>query len=93
MIGIIEPSECTDSNFIERHRWETAASKWRLPYWDWASSPSIPHMATMESVEILVPYTNRKEVVANPLWQFKNPTGTPMGDMGIPNWISDDIPV
>jgi tyrosinase len=67
--------------------WKLAASRWRLPYWDWATPQpyiknyGIPEICTLEKINIAVPTSNGVKVpMDNPLWKFSNPKGIPMGD-------------
>ena len=65
--------------------WRQAASRFRLPYWDWAqkqkysNSFGISELCTLDTVDIIEP--GGKEIpYDNPLVSFTNPTGVAMGD-------------
>lgn len=74
-----------------RARWKTEASHWRFPYWDWAAKSksngdfTLPLLITRRSVDIITLPQLLTRTVPNPLWQFDNPAGVPMGDpkMGV----------
>ena len=88
----------------EKLKWLDAASRFRLPYWDWARKQTyvknygIPEICTRDTWDIVKPGTNgAKEAFNNPLTGFKNPKRGPDGErvpMGDPlmgkNAIPDD---
>lgn len=63
----------------EQEAWRYAASRFRLPYWDWARKQeyagtfAIPQVCTMDTLNIIMP-GGKKEVFTNPLVKFENPT-------------------
>ncbi|KAI4209158.1 MAG: hypothetical protein LQ351_007874 [Letrouitia transgressa] len=88
----------------EKELWSTAASQFRLPYWDWARKQpytqdyGIPQICTQPTWPVIQPGTNGKTIlIENPLTGFSNPKRNsqnqrvPMGDklMGA-NAIKDD---
>ena len=89
----------------EKAIWLAAASKFRLPYWDWAQKQvytgnyGIPQICTQDTWPIVKPGANgAKEPFANPLTGFTNPKkdrfgkSVPMGDESMgPNKIKIDI--
>ena len=72
----------------EKTAWERAASHWRLPYWDWAVKRKwikpehygVPLLVALPHVVIMLP-RNKSTTLANPLYQFTNPSLKPMGDI------------
>lgn len=72
----------------EKDIWEIEASRWRLPYWDWAASQpylqnvGIPQLFTTESITVLMPDNTPKDF-KNPLARFSNPSGKAMGDTSV----------
>ncbi|KAI1423995.1 Di-copper centre-containing protein [Xylaria sp. FL1777] len=46
-----------------------ASQKLRLPYWDWASDPALPHSTTQENITVNSP--NGKIVLHNPLYNYR----------------------
>ncbi|OJD29174.1 tyrosinase central domain containing protein [Diplodia corticola] len=69
-----------------RHKqWILAATRWRLPYWDWAAEPCLPELVLMEQISIVDawdPVTRHAHmrVIPNPMYRFQMPGGRPMGD-------------
>src|ERR1700744_4602568 len=63
----------------EKDIWTTAASQFRLPYWDWARKQpylgnfGIPQICTLDSIGIIMP-GGATQPTANPLVGFTNPT-------------------
>ncbi|KAK4694655.1 hypothetical protein P7C71_g2972, partial [Lecanoromycetidae sp. Uapishka_2] len=74
----------------EQDQWYKAADNWRLPYWDWGVEQTyskkygVPHLLTLEKIEILAPGTEFKRNDPtpwnNPLYKFVNPLGVNMGN-------------
>lgn len=73
-----------------------AAERWRLPYWDWASTPSkkpiydsspavsdydVPRLIRLEYIQIKSPEGSKW--VKNPLYVFKMPKNAVMGEGGV----------
>ncbi|KAL8819551.1 MAG: hypothetical protein Q9191_007712 [Dirinaria sp. TL-2023a] len=76
----------TFSDQEEKKTWSIEASKFRLPYWDWARS-GIPPICSEATWSILKPNAKgNKEIFNNPLTGFTNPQkdseghNVPMGD-------------
>ncbi|KAL3462180.1 hypothetical protein BJX64DRAFT_259434 [Aspergillus heterothallicus] len=57
------------------------ARRWRLPYWDWAAYPRLPLLAREPKVTVEI--FDLREVIDNPLYQFRMPGGKPMGSHGV----------
>lgn len=61
-----------------------AADSWRLPYWDWATNPRIPALASRPKVVVSMPGKVIKRVLMdNPLYQFKMPNNKNMASEGV----------
>lgn len=62
----------------EENIWRSAASQFRLPYWDWAKKQhyikdfGVPQVCTFDTVEILMP-GGKSQTIPNPLARFQNP--------------------
>lgn len=82
-------------NFAEEGRsdWQKAAQTWRLPFWDWGITTSVPDLCKYPTT--LVPTADGKseEIITNPLFQFRMPTNQPMSSAGMANfkdpWVPD----
>ncbi|KAB2571190.1 Tyrosinase [Lasiodiplodia theobromae] len=66
-------------------KWVEAASRWRLPYWDWAANPQLPELVANERIKVIVSWdatTDKCETaeVNNPMYRFQMPGGLVMGD-------------
>lgn len=48
---------------------QAAASTFRIPYWDWASNPSMPDVVNQPKVSIVSP--TGPQTIDNPLYQYK----------------------
>ncbi|EFW99188.1 tyrosinase central domain containing protein [Grosmannia clavigera kw1407] len=80
--------------------WVSAASLWRLPYWDWALKPSLPNLARDKKISIISSWDSKDlpqyEEVDNPMYRFQMPGHKPMGDAIYKNYRIDnkdeDIP-
>lgn len=81
----------------EREIWEIEASHWRLPYWDWAAEQpylhnvGLPLLFTQKQINVIMP-NKGSHTFDNPLWTFKNPSGTPMGDRSMSPWNITERP-
>ncbi|KUJ20310.1 Di-copper centre-containing protein [Mollisia scopiformis] len=49
--------------------WQVAADQFRIPYWDWASSPNMPDVVSQPTVQI-TNSAGRNQTVTNPLYQY-----------------------
>ncbi|KAH8770537.1 hypothetical protein BGZ57DRAFT_437429 [Hyaloscypha finlandica] len=64
--------------------YQAAANNFRIPYWDWASTPAMPDVVSQQYVQITTP--SGVKTVANPLYQYKfhtfplNPAYFPASD-------------
>ncbi|OCL09390.1 Di-copper centre-containing protein [Glonium stellatum] len=88
----------------EEKTWRTAASQFRLPYWDWARKQdywknfAIPQVCTLDYIDVTLP-GGQKKSIPNPLVGFTNPMqidgkNVAMGDPAMgPNAIKDDTDV
>ncbi len=47
--------------------YQAAANNFRIPYWDWASIPTMPGVVSQQYVQITTPLG--VQIVANPLFQ------------------------
>lgn len=95
----VEDGQLSDRK--EEEIWRTAASKFRLPYWDWARKQaytgtfSIPQACTLDSIDIIMPGGLTKSF-SNPLVKFQNPKvnkegkHVAMGDKSMGNYAIDN---
>lgn len=64
--------------------WKLAAKRWRLPYWDWVTEPSLPELARNEKITIIDSWQEdsrpQMKDVMNPMYRFRMPGDRPMGD-------------
>ncbi|RSL54058.1 hypothetical protein CEP51_014774 [Fusarium floridanum] len=78
----------------ENKEWVSAASRWRLPYWDWALKPSLPLLARDEKISIISSWNGQGqpqyESVDNPMYRFQMPGHKPMGDDTYGNYRIDN---
>jgi hypothetical protein len=58
-----------------------AANTWRLPYWDWATNPTIPKVCAMENLNMNV--LGKPVKKPNPLFKFRMPNGQKVSDYGV----------
>ena len=90
MLDLIQDWPISDQ---EKATWHTAASQFRLPYWDWGQKQlyvakyGIPQICTADTCQIVKPGAHgAKESFENPLTGFTNPKkdsqgkNVPMGD-------------
>lgn len=68
----------------ERASSRAAADSWRLPYWDWATNPKIPWLASVPQLYVTPPGL-RKVKMDNPLYQFAMPNSKNMASEGVGN--------
>ncbi|KAJ5925145.1 hypothetical protein N7454_007784 [Penicillium verhagenii] len=75
-----------------RAEWEAAAKAWRLPFWDWGITTSVPDLCKYPT--FIVPSVDGKseEVITNPLFQFRMPTNKPMSTVGMENFRDPWVP-
>ncbi|KAK2745949.1 hypothetical protein FQN55_006021 [Onygenales sp. PD_40] len=59
--------------------WCEAASKWRLPFWDWAKNPKVPELMGYRKLRFDFP----QMTIDNPLYKFKMPNGKKMSVYGV----------
>ncbi|KAJ5899989.1 Concanavalin A-like lectin/glucanases superfamily [Penicillium taxi] len=76
----------------DRASWEAAAQTWRLPFWDWGISSSVPDLCKYPI--FVVPAYDGKGVrsINNPLFQFHMPTDQPMSTAGVDNFKDPWVP-
>ncbi|KAK2778714.1 tyrosinase [Colletotrichum kahawae] len=63
---IVDP--ITDPNI--KARWLQEANAWRMPYWDWAASPSVPAIVLPATISVVQPDGTMDTAKWNPLYQF-----------------------
>jgi hypothetical protein len=77
--------------------WKLAARKWRLPYYDWARSSSLPQLVANPEISVIKDIVDgvfQTVDVPNPMYSFRNGVAmgdASMGDYRIPR--ADDVPV
>ncbi|KAJ5890227.1 hypothetical protein N7504_011037 [Penicillium tannophilum] len=82
-------------NFAEDQRpeWEEAAETWRLPFWDWGLTTSVPDLCKYPYTFVPTADGTGEESVHNPLFQFRMPNNQPMSAYGMDNfkdpWVDD----
>lgn len=88
MVGEIIP------NFPESERaaWTAAASEWRLPFWDWGITSKVPKLCKYPTTVVPTSDGKSEERIDNPLYQFKMPTGKPMGSEEVGNFLDPWVP-
>jgi tyrosinase len=76
--------------------WKLAARKWRLPYYDWARSSSLPQLVANPEISVIKDIVDgvfQTVDVPNPMYSFRNGVAmgdASMGDYRIPR--ADDVP-
>ncbi|KAL3477040.1 hypothetical protein BJX99DRAFT_270192 [Aspergillus californicus] len=77
----------------QRPVWEEAANAWRLPFWDWGVSSSVPALSKYPTTLVPTKDGKSEESISNPLFQFRMPTNKPMSTAGMDNfkdpWVDD----
>ncbi|KAL4915885.1 common central domain of tyrosinase-domain-containing protein [Aspergillus aurantiobrunneus] len=77
----------------ERPAWEEAAHSWRLPFWDWGVTSSVPDISKYPTTVVPTADGTGEERIPNPLFQFRMPTNKPMSSQGMDNfrdpWVDD----
>ncbi|KAF4951188.1 hypothetical protein FGADI_7679 [Fusarium gaditjirri] len=77
----------------QNKEWVSAASRWRLPYWDWALKPSLPDIARDEKISIISSWDGQGKPqyksLDNPMYRFQMPGHKPMGDETYGNYRID----
>ncbi|KAM3068241.1 hypothetical protein ACMFMG_011286 [Clarireedia jacksonii] len=82
MIEIINAPDFPAEKKLE---WTEAANRWRLPYWDYASKPSIPNIAVPENIDVINPSGGKPITLdPNPMYRYQlydpQSENTVMGD-------------
>ena len=93
MLEIIASWKSIDTK--EKTIWLDAASQFRLPYWDWARTKTIPWICREAKIDILMPGNQPQQQVNNPLVEFRNPKLDNQGEnvaMGDPSMKHNRIP-
>lgn len=76
-----------------RADWKEAADAWRLPFWDWGVSTSVPDLCKYPYTFVPTSDGTGEENIPNPLFQFRMPTNQPMSTAGVDNfkdpWVPD----
>ncbi|KAL4879315.1 hypothetical protein BJY04DRAFT_220171 [Aspergillus karnatakaensis] len=77
----------------ERSAWNEAATTWRLPFWDWGTTSSVPDLAKYPTTVVPTADGKDEERINNPLYQFRMPTNKPMSTAGMDSfkdpWVDD----
>ncbi|KAL3487186.1 hypothetical protein BJX62DRAFT_246212 [Aspergillus germanicus] len=77
----------------ERGAWEEAALSWRLPFWDWGVTSSVPDLSKYPTTVVPTSDGKGEERILNPLFQFRMPNNKPMSTAGMDNfvdpWVDD----
>ncbi|KAJ6103635.1 Concanavalin A-like lectin/glucanases superfamily [Penicillium sp. IBT 16267x] len=82
-------------NFAEdqRPQWQEAAEGWRLPFWDWGISTSVPDLCKYPFTFVPKADGTGEESISNPLFQFRMPNNKPMSYYGMDDfkdpWVED----
>lgn len=66
----------------ERDSSRAVADSWRLPYWDWATNPKIPWLASVPQLYVTPPGLSKIKM-DNPLYQFAMPNSKNMASEGV----------
>ncbi|KAI9370619.1 common central domain of tyrosinase-domain-containing protein [Aspergillus egyptiacus] len=66
-----------------RAEWEQAANAWRLPFWDWGLTTSVPELSKYPTTVVPTPDGKGEERIPNPLYQFRMPNNKPMSAHGM----------
>jgi hypothetical protein len=69
-----------------RAEWKEAADGWRLPFWDWGVSTSVPDLCKYPFTFVPTSDGTGEESINNPLFQFRMPTNQPMSTVGVDNF-------
>ncbi|KAK4862915.1 hypothetical protein LT330_010745 [Penicillium expansum] len=76
-----------------RPEWKEAADGWRLPFWDWGVTTSVPDLCKYPYIFVPTSDGTGEENINNPLFQFRMPTNQPMSTAGVDNfkdpWVDD----
>ena len=83
MVKEIIPKHTKTASDEERKAWIDAANNWRLPYWDWASSLSVPLLANGPEFE--APMPDGSVIIPNPMYKFTTPDKQPFSTHGVPD--------
>lgn len=57
------------NNSQDAEKYREAADQWRLPYWDWATDPTVPPATTLQNITVNGP--RGVKTLENPLFQYK----------------------
>lgn len=66
-----------------RAQWKEAAEDWRLPFWDWGVTSSVPDLSKYPYTFVPTADGTGEESIRNPLYQFKMPNDKPMSAFGM----------
>ena len=69
-----------------RPEYKEAADEWRLPFWDWGKTTSVPDLCKYPYILVPTSDGTGEENIHNPLFQFRMPTNQPMSTAGIDNF-------
>ncbi|KAJ5646047.1 hypothetical protein N7490_002419 [Penicillium lividum] len=81
MAGIVK--EFTVEN---KEEWEDAARLWRLPFWDWGLTTSVPNLSKWPTAIVPTKDGSGEEAIQNPLYQFRMPNNKPMSSQMLSNF-------
>ena len=70
----------------QRPAWEEAANAWRLPFWDWGTTTSVPDLAKYPTIHVPTTDGKGEESIPNPLYQYRVPTNEPMSKYDMANF-------
>lgn len=69
-----------------RPEYKEAADGWRMPFWDWGMTTSVPDLCKYPCILVPTSDGTGEENISNPLFQFRMPTNQPMSSAGIDNF-------
>jgi hypothetical protein len=69
-----------------RPEWKEAADGWRLPFWDWGVTTSVPDLCKYPYIFVPTSDGTGEENIPNPLFQFRMPNNQPMSSVGVDNF-------
>lgn len=72
--------------------WEEAANSWRLPFWDWGLTSSVPDLCKYPTYPVPTKDGKGVEIIPNPLFQFRMPDNKPMATQGMDNFKDPWVP-
>lgn len=76
----------------QHSEWEEAANSWRLPFWDWGVTSSVPDLCKYPTYPVPTQDGKGVETIPNPLFQFRMPDGKPMSTQGMDDFKDPWVP-